>query len=78
VLGREATNTNLIVFGLTLQGRELMIYGTLTRGEHVNNYITDVVRKLRKAVSDTQIQGRIDNVLLLYVLLLYEVQKFAA
>ena len=55
-----------------------MIYGTLTRGEHVNNYITDVVRKLRKAVSDTQIQGRIDNVLLLYVLLLYEVQKCAA
>ena len=39
----EATNTNFIVFGLTLPGFEQMIY--CTRGENANNYATDAVLK---------------------------------
>jgi hypothetical protein len=41
VLGGEATNTNLIFFGLTRPGLERTIYRT--RGEHANNYTTDMV-----------------------------------
>ena len=41
MLSGEATNTNLIVFGLTQPGLEHTIYRT--RGEHANNYTTDVV-----------------------------------
>jgi hypothetical protein len=41
VLSGEATNTNLIVFGLTRPGLEFMIYRT--RGEHTNHYTTDAV-----------------------------------
>jgi len=41
VLSGEATNTNLIVFGLTRPGLESMIYRI--RGEHANHYTTDVV-----------------------------------
>ena len=37
----EATNTNLIVFGLTRSGREPTIY--CTQGEHANYYTTDAV-----------------------------------
>jgi hypothetical protein len=37
----EATNTNLIVFGLTRPGLEPTIYHT--RGEHANHYATDAV-----------------------------------
>ena len=36
VLSGEATNTNFIVFGLTLSGLEPTIYRT--RGEHANHY----------------------------------------
>jgi len=39
VLSGEATNTNCIVFGLSLSGLELTIY--CTRGEQANHYITD-------------------------------------
>jgi hypothetical protein len=41
VLSGEATNTNLIVFGLTRQGLEPMIYRT--RDEYANHYIIDAV-----------------------------------
>jgi hypothetical protein len=41
VLSGEATNTNLIVFGLTRPGLEQTIYRT--RGVHANHYATDVV-----------------------------------
>jgi hypothetical protein len=41
VLSGEATNTNLIVFGLTRLGLQPTIYRTL--GEHVNRYATDDV-----------------------------------
>ena len=41
MLSREATKTNLIVFGLTRPGLKPMIYGTL--GEHTNHYTTDTV-----------------------------------
>jgi len=41
MLRGNATYTNLTVFGLTQQGLEQMIY--LTRGEHDNNYTTDVL-----------------------------------
>jgi len=41
MLSGEATNTNLIVFGLTRTGLEPTIY--CTRGEHSNYYATDVV-----------------------------------
>ena len=44
MLSREATNTNLIVFGLTRQGLEPTIY--CTRGEHGNHYTTDAVSSL--------------------------------
>ena len=40
-LAREATDTNLIVFGLTLSGLEPTTYRT--RGEHANHYATDAV-----------------------------------
>ena len=42
VLNGEATNTNLIVFGLTRSGLEPTIYRT--QGEHANHYATDVVQ----------------------------------
>jgi len=42
MLSGEATNTNLIVFGLTRWGLKPTIY--LTRGEHANHYITRVVK----------------------------------
>jgi hypothetical protein len=41
VLSGEATNTNVIVVGLTLPGLKRTIYRT--RGEHANNYTTDMV-----------------------------------
>jgi hypothetical protein len=41
VLSGEATNTNFIVFGLTLPGLEPTIYRT--RGEPANHYATDAV-----------------------------------
>jgi hypothetical protein len=41
LLSGEATNTNLIVFGLTRSGLKPTIYRT--RGEHANHYSTDVV-----------------------------------
>ena len=41
MLSGEATNTNLIVFGLTQLGPEPKIYRT--RGEHANHYVTDAV-----------------------------------
>ena len=41
VLSGEAANTNLIVFGLFRPGQERTIYRT--RGEHANNYTTDMV-----------------------------------
>jgi hypothetical protein len=43
VLSGEATNTNIIVFGLTRPGLEPTIYHT--RGEHANHYTTDAVEK---------------------------------
>ena len=42
MLNGEATNTNLIVFGLTRSGLEPTIYRT--QGEHANHYATDVVQ----------------------------------
>ena len=42
----EVTNTNVIVFGLTLLGLEPMTYGN--RDEHANLCITDAVFHLRK------------------------------
>jgi hypothetical protein len=36
MLSGEATNINIIVFGLTQQGREPMIYHT--QGKHANQY----------------------------------------
>ena len=41
MLSGEATNTNLIVFGLTRLGLEATIYHT--PGEHANHYATDTV-----------------------------------
>ena len=41
VLSGEATNNNVIVFGLTRPGLEPAIYHT--RGEHDSHYTTDVV-----------------------------------
>jgi hypothetical protein len=41
VISGEATNTNLIVVGLTRSGLEPTIYHN--RGEHANNYTTDAV-----------------------------------
>jgi hypothetical protein len=41
MLRGEATNTNLIVFGLTQPGLELMIYRN--RGKYANHYTTDSV-----------------------------------
>jgi len=43
MLSGEATNTNSIVFGLTLPGLEPTIYNT--QGEHVNNYTPKAVSK---------------------------------
>ena len=43
VLRGEATNTNFIVFGLTLPGLEPTIYRT--RGEHANHYTNGGVNK---------------------------------
>ena len=43
----EATNTNLIIFGLTRAGLEPTIYRT--RGEHANLYATDAVKHICKA-----------------------------
>ena len=40
-LAEKATNTNVIVFGLTRSGLEPTIYRT--RGEHANHYTTDAV-----------------------------------
>jgi hypothetical protein len=42
MLRGEATNTNLIVFGLTQLGPEPKI--SRTRGEHANHYATDAVQ----------------------------------
>ena len=42
-LSDEATNTNVIVFGLTKPGLKQTIYRT--RGEHGNHYATDAVKK---------------------------------
>jgi hypothetical protein len=44
VLSGEATNTNVIVFGLTQPGLEPTIYHT--RGEHASHYATDAVDRL--------------------------------
>ena len=41
MLSGEATNTNLIVFGLSRSGLEPTIYRT--QDEHANHYTTDVV-----------------------------------
>ena len=41
MLGREAAKTNFIVFGLTRQGLEPMIYRT--RAKHVDHYTTNAV-----------------------------------
>jgi hypothetical protein len=41
MLSGEATDTNLIVFGLNRSGIEPTIYRT--RGEHANHYTTDAV-----------------------------------
>jgi hypothetical protein len=41
MLSGEATNTNLLVFGLTGAELEPTIYHT--RGEHANHYTTDAV-----------------------------------
>jgi len=41
LLSGEATNANLIVFDLSRLGHEPTIYST--RGEHYNNYTTDLV-----------------------------------
>ena len=49
MLSGKATNTYLIVFGLTQPGLEPMIYHT--RGEHANHYTTDAVHLLVKHVS---------------------------
>jgi len=43
LFGEEATNINVIVFGLTRSGLEPMIYHT--QGEHSNNNTTDPVGK---------------------------------
>ena len=43
----EATDTNLIVFGLTRSRLELTIY--LTRWEHANHYATIMVRAVLEA-----------------------------
>jgi hypothetical protein len=43
VLSGEATNTNLLIFGLTPPALEPTIY--CTRGEHVNHYVTDAVKR---------------------------------
>ena len=48
VLSGEATNTNFLVFGLTLSGLESTIYRT--RGGHANHYATDVVHPLFEIV----------------------------
>jgi hypothetical protein len=40
-IGNYATNTNLVIFGLTRPGLEPTIYRT--RGEHGNHYVTDAV-----------------------------------
>jgi hypothetical protein len=45
-LSEEATNINLIVFGLTRSGHEPTIYRTV--GEHANHYTTDAVKKLMR------------------------------
>jgi hypothetical protein len=42
VLSEEATQNNVIVFGLTRPGLEPMIYHT--RDKHPNHYTTDAVR----------------------------------
>ena len=44
MLSGEATNTNLIVFGLTQPGAEPKIYRT--RGEHANHYASDAVQNV--------------------------------
>ena len=41
LISGEATNTNLIVFGLTRSGLKPTIYRT--RGKHANHYSTDAV-----------------------------------
>ena len=43
MLSGEATNTNLIVFGLTRPGIEPTIYRT--RGEHADHYASDAVKR---------------------------------
>ena len=50
MLRRETTNTNYIVFGLTRQRFELVIYRTV--GEHANHYTIDVVLELDIIVID--------------------------
>jgi hypothetical protein len=45
-LSGEASNTNIIVFGLTLPGLEPTIYRT--RGEHSNHYATAAVQNASK------------------------------
>ena len=49
MLSREATNTNLIVFGSTRSGIELTIYRT--REKHANHYTTDTDRTLKIKLS---------------------------
>ena len=49
----EATNTNLIVFGLTRLGLEPMIY--LTQWEHDNHYATITVRVILEADYEIQL-----------------------
>jgi hypothetical protein len=44
MLSGEATNTNLIVFGLTRPGIEPTIYHT--QGEHANHYATDAEEEI--------------------------------
>jgi len=41
MLNGEATNTNFIVFGLTLSALETKVYRT--RGEHANHYTINAV-----------------------------------
>ena len=51
VLSEEATNTNVIVFGLTQSGLKQTIYRT--RGEHGNHYATDAVYKTFEVMTST-------------------------
>ena len=54
MLGREATNINFIVFGLTQPGFEHMVY--YTWGEHINHSTTDTVSFTRSNILDYNTQ----------------------